>query len=108
MAHRITVSRLFELGQYKNLRIEAETTDITDEQWNNPIEMDFIRSNLAQECFLNFFLSQELAHDNADGIGQRAWSELYESLRADRHPEDYEIDVPAPEANTGNSDLEYD
>lgn len=89
MFHNLKVERIFNLGDYKNVKVAAETTDISDEDWIDPIRMDNIRKDLELEVYMNFALSQEIESNNREMFQNREWSLMYERFRTDRHQEDY-------------------
>lgn len=90
MFHSLKAERIFNLGEYKNIKVTAETTDIPDEVWESSEQMENIRKDLSLEIFMNFALNQEIATNNNEMFRNREWSLMYERFRTDRHQENYE------------------
>ena len=97
MFHSLKIERIFNLGDYKNVKVTAETTDIPDDYWIDSVVMDNIRKDLELEVYMNFALSQEIESNNREMFQNREWSLMYERFRTDRHQEEYS---PILESNT--------
>ena len=97
MYHSLKVDRLFKLGEYQNIHIEAETSEIPDDYWIDPIMMENIRKDLQLEIFMNYALHREISQNNSETYNNQEWSLMYERFRTDRHQEEYS---PILESNT--------
>lgn len=80
MNHRIVIERLFSLGQYKNIKIIAETNDIPDDVWENEVYLNNEREALASEIFANFTIYKAMEKSLEDLIKEEDWEGIIERL----------------------------
>ncbi len=95
MIHKLAVERIFPLGEYKNIKVIAESSDITDEEWSDLDKMSKIRLNLIEELLLNFSLHQEQTLSNVEAVKEGKWRILYMDLQNQRHELSGEVDSSA-------------
>ncbi len=58
MLHKLAIKRIYNLGNYQNITLEVETSDIPDEIWNDGDRLATIRNDLQQEILAS--LAQHL------------------------------------------------
>lgn len=80
MNHRLSIERLFSLGDYKNIKIIAETSDISDEDWSNPEVIAVLRKELVSEIYINFALSQFVMGNLQDDMINNEWEEIMKTM----------------------------
>lgn len=58
MLHKVTIERIYNLGNYQNIKITVESGEIPDEVWNDGERLTTVRDALHQEIVAN--LAQHL------------------------------------------------
>lgn len=85
MNYTIKMERLFSLGDYKNIKVIVEATEIPDDKWNDVTQMNNLRSQLASEVLLGFAIEQMTETELAEYIKSRDFTNLLTELLVNRH-----------------------
>jgi hypothetical protein len=75
--HSIRVERVFNLGEYKSLRVVAETVGISDEVWNDPVQLADVRSDLQSEIMASYALHMMTQEENLAELQKKDFKVLY-------------------------------
>ena len=81
MFHRLVIERLFTLGDYKNIKIIAETDGIPDEVWNDADEMEKLRDRMTKELFASYARHMLMLGVNMEYIKTGSYEEMYKTNR---------------------------
>jgi hypothetical protein len=77
MEHRVVIERLFSLGSYQNIKIIAETSNISDDIWNDADQLKTVRDGLEQEILASYAQHMTLFLENREKIQSGKFEDIY-------------------------------